>query len=326
LDARAARQPGLAGATDDLLVGEWVDSYSVLEQALEEQAAVTRTSTVEAEGELVQVVVDMVEARRALMSPEQPAFEQGDHQVDARQQLGGSCLSAPAQDDGLVVVAGHAEVRVAEVAIGVDQAAALDHRFDEALHAARGTVAEAFHANSSHAPATFLNRDHNLRLGRCLTTKDTGLNAPDPGLIDLDRSLQEVAIRPDHSVAQLVEPGPGGPIAAQAENLLHGHGAGALLLSGDQPDGVEPEPERLVGVLEDGPGSDCGLVPTPGALKKPGPTRLPGPLTRTPGTKEAVGPAQPSEVFPAARLGGEAVSELGEGARIVVDAGRLCRT
>jgi hypothetical protein len=324
LDARAARQPGLAGATNDLLVGERVDSYGILQKAPEQQASMTRTATVETEGELIQVVVDVVEAGRTLMSPEQPAFEKGDHQMDTRQKLCGSLLSAPTQDDWLVIVAGHPEVRVAEVAIGVDQAAALDHCFDEALHAARGTVVKALHPNSSHAPATLFNRDHDLRLGGGLTAEDAGLHASDPSLIDFNRSFQEVAVRPDHGMSQFVEPGPGGPIAAQAENLLDSHGAGALLLSGDQPDGVEPEPKRLVGVLKNGPGSDRGLVPTLGALEEPGSTGLPSPVTRALGTDEAVGPAQLGEVIPAARLGGEAVSELGKGARIVVDAGRLC--
>src|SRR5713226_2308660 len=239
--------------------------------------------------------------------------------MNARQQLGGSRLGAAAEDDGLMVVASHSEVQVAEVAFGMDQAASLDDCFDEALHAAGGSVGESLHANSAHTPASFLDRDYDLRLSGCLTAEDARLDPTNPGFVDLNDSLQEVAVGPDHGMAQLMEPGPGGAVAAQAEDLLDGHRAGALLLRRDQPDGVEPDPQRLVRVLKNGSGRDGGLVPALGTLQESSSARLPGSFTSTPGTDEAARPAQPSEVLPAAGLGGEAVRELGEGARIVLD-------
>jgi len=239
--------------------------------------------------------------------------------MDARQQFGGSRLAAATEDDRLVVVASHPEIQVAEVTVGVNQAALPDDRFDKALHAAGGSVTESLHANSAHAPASFLDRNHDLSLGRRLTAEDAGLDPTDPGLVDLHGSLQEVAVGTDHCVSQLMEPGPGGAVATQAENLLNGHSAGPLLLGGDQPDGVEPDPERLVGVLKNGPGRDGGLVAALSALEESNSARLPGLLTSTPWTEEAVGPAQTNQVLPAAGFGAEAVDELVECARIVLD-------
>jgi hypothetical protein len=106
---------------------------------------------------------------------------------------------------------------------------------------------------------------------------------------------------------------------AQLVQLLHGHGTGALLLGGDQPDGVEPEPERLVGVLEDGAGSDLGLLSAERALQETHAAGLPRPLSLALGATEPARPAQPNQILPAARLSGEAVRELGESARIVLD-------
>src|SRR5712692_7381843 len=189
LDASSARQSSFAGPADDLLVGERFDTNGVLEQAPEEQTTMARTPAVEAESELVQVVIDVVEAGGALMRSEQPALEQGDDQMNARQQLGGRRLAATAEDDGLVVVASHSEVQVAKVAVGMDQAASLDDRFDEALHAAGGSVGESLHANSAHAPASFFDRDYDLRLCGCLTAEDAGLDTTNPGFVDLDGSL-----------------------------------------------------------------------------------------------------------------------------------------
>src|SRR5712692_9092518 len=239
--------------------------------------------------------------------------------MNARQQLGGSRLAAAAEDDGLVVVASHSEVQVAEVAVGMDQAAPLDDCFDEALHAAGRSVGESLHTNSAHAPASFLDRNYDLRLGGCLTAEDAGLDPTNPGLVDLDGSLEEVSVGADHGMAQLVEPGPSGAVATQAENLLDGHSTGALLLRGDQPDGVEPDPERLVRVLKNGPRCDGRLVSARGTLEESESARLPSLLASTPLTEEALGPAQLSQVLPTPRLGAKAVHELVEGARIVLD-------
>src|SRR5260370_14443276 len=164
--------------------------------------------------------------------------------MNARQELGGSRLAAAAEDDGLVVVARHAEVQVAEVAVGMNQAAALDDSFDEALHAAGGSVGESLHAKSAHAPASFLNRDYDLRLCGCLTAEDARLDPTNPGLVDLHDSLQEVAVGPDHGMAQLMEQGPGGPADAQAEDLLDGHRAGTLLLRRASPEHLDPHTHR----------------------------------------------------------------------------------
>ena len=72
-------------------------------------------------------------------------------------------------------------------------------------------------------------------------------------------------------------------------------------------------------VLENGPSRDRGLVPAERALQETGPTGFPGSLPLAFRTAESIGPAESSQVFAAAGLGGEAVSELGEGARIVLD-------
>jgi len=56
----------------------------LLEEPVEEQAAVIGAAAVEAEGELVQVVVELLRADGALVGAEQPAFEQRGDAVHAR--------------------------------------------------------------------------------------------------------------------------------------------------------------------------------------------------------------------------------------------------
>jgi hypothetical protein len=75
---------------------------------------VTGAPAVEAESELVKVIVQVVEAGRSLVGTEQPPLEEGDNQVDAREQLGGRLLPSPAQNDRTMVVAGGAQVGIAQ--------------------------------------------------------------------------------------------------------------------------------------------------------------------------------------------------------------------
>ena len=67
------------------------DGDGLLDQSEKQFATVSGCSTVEAKGELVQVVVQMCVTYGALMGAEQPAFEQRDHAVDPWQQFGGDC-------------------------------------------------------------------------------------------------------------------------------------------------------------------------------------------------------------------------------------------
>ena len=65
-----------------------LDGDRLLDQAEKQFAAVPGRPTVEAKGELVEVVVQMRVADGALMGAQQPSLEQGDDAVDARQQFG----------------------------------------------------------------------------------------------------------------------------------------------------------------------------------------------------------------------------------------------
>ena len=73
---------------DQPFVRSWLDGQSLLREAKEQLSAVARGPSVEAERELVQVVVQMRRTDGALMGAEQPPFEQGDDAVHSRQTLG----------------------------------------------------------------------------------------------------------------------------------------------------------------------------------------------------------------------------------------------
>ena len=69
------RSSAAAGDRGD---GDVIDLHGLLEQAVEEEAALARAAAVEAERELVQVEVELVRADGSLVGAEQPALQQRD--------------------------------------------------------------------------------------------------------------------------------------------------------------------------------------------------------------------------------------------------------
>ena len=75
----AGVEAGLKGPSrpaHDLPVGRWADAHPLLDQPVEGFAPVAGAAAVEPEGELVQVVVQMLAAHGALVRAQQPAFQQ----------------------------------------------------------------------------------------------------------------------------------------------------------------------------------------------------------------------------------------------------------
>ena len=71
-------------SSDDGVDWDGIDLDGLLEQAEEEEPAAAGAAAVEAEGELVQVVVEVARAHAAVVRAEQPALEQGSLQSGTR--------------------------------------------------------------------------------------------------------------------------------------------------------------------------------------------------------------------------------------------------
>ena len=78
---------GLGFGVKDPIQGNRFDYDCLLHEAKEQFAAAFGSPPIEAERELVQVVVKMLVADRSLVGSHQPPFEKGDHAVDPRHQL-----------------------------------------------------------------------------------------------------------------------------------------------------------------------------------------------------------------------------------------------
>src|ERR1051325_7183433 len=105
-------------AFDHRFIRDWIYGHGLLQEPEEVFAPATRVSPVEAEGEFVQVIVQVLQAHRTLVRSHQPPLEEADHPMNARQQFRW-CLLLAVQKCDLVVVAFAARRLVAQPTVGM---------------------------------------------------------------------------------------------------------------------------------------------------------------------------------------------------------------
>ena len=170
----------------------------------------------------------------------------------------------------LVGVAGR-EPGIAGPAVGGDRGGRRDvgvEKADQALAEASRTAASRSRPSRRWRllPGAGLDRagDHGLAGGAA--AGPAGLRAADQGLVGLDPVGERLAVRPDHRAPDLVQPGPGGLVAAEAHLPLELHGRDPALARGDQIDREKPARQAGLGLLEDGAGEDRVLLAAGRAL------------------------------------------------------------
>jgi len=131
-----ASAPGAtAPGVEDECVGVDVrGSHGLREQPVEQEPAGLGRAAVEAEGELVKVVGQVLLADGTLMGAQAPALEQRGDAVDARERDVCRLVGRPRHGHAVSEALG-GDVRVALPSVGVDEAAGRDGVDDEALEA-----------------------------------------------------------------------------------------------------------------------------------------------------------------------------------------------
>src|SRR5207249_3476486 len=129
-----------------------------------------------------------------LMRAQQPAFQQRDDPMDARQQFRRVALAA--QDRDLTSVAFAVEGEVAQPTIRMYHAARRNRLLHEGHQTARRSVRDATHANASDAPALFLCRHDNQCLALRFAAPHALFRGPHVSLVNLDSSRQLFPARP----------------------------------------------------------------------------------------------------------------------------------
>src|SRR6266545_2748080 len=179
------RRERLPGAAKELRERRRLELDSLLEEPVEEQATVVGAAAVEAEGELVEVVVELLRPHRALMGAEQPALQERGDAVDTRHRhvrgIAGRVEAVP-----FVRVAGLGDAVVAGVAVAADDAAGLDQIFDRGEEAVGARVGNRSEAHTTHAAPALLHGDQDRRLLLRATAMLAGRDATEVALVHLD--------------------------------------------------------------------------------------------------------------------------------------------
>src|SRR6266850_3430988 len=297
----------------------WPRQYRLLQKPVEQLSSVLRCSSVEPEGELVEVVAEVLVTDCALVGAQDPALQKGSDSMYSRHQLM-RFPRLPLQDGDLVLVPPDVlEPVVAFPAIGVDDSSRLDVINRESVEAVHGCVRDVLKPDASDPLAVFLggHRDERLPLG--LPAGHALFQPSEIRFVHLHGSSEAFTTRPNHCAAQSVQQRPSSHVSFQPQDPLQAQGTRPVLLARDVPDGSEPESKGHPGVLEDGSGCHGGLVMAPGALQTDAPD-TPSPTVIALRTSEAVRPSQADEVLAAGLLGREARFELHEVSRVVFHA------
>jgi hypothetical protein len=119
-----------------------------------------RLSSVEAEDELVEIVVEVLVTNGSLMGSEHLSLEQGNRPVDSGQQVFPileATLDLPVMD-----IAFH--LTIGNKPISANCASGFDRRSDKAVKGCPVEIGDSCHANASDAFAILLGSDDNERL------------------------------------------------------------------------------------------------------------------------------------------------------------------
>ena len=213
-------------------------------------------AAVVAEGELVEVGLQVLVADRACMRADEPALQQRDRPVAS---LNGVILApfglglyvslVPARTEALLVVAG--------VPVRHDAGVGGDLAVGETLHSLLVIVLDVGEAH----PSVCFGRDQHQLLVRSALS-------PDERFVGLHERAERLAVGVNHRRAQLVQPRPRRLVGTKAHDALQVLARDAGAARRDLEDGAEPHLERLVGFLQKRSGRQARLVAAHRALER----------------------------------------------------------
>src|SRR2546428_10359796 len=202
----------------------------------------------------------MLPADGALVRAQQPTLEERGDTVDTREHGFGGRAAAE-QDPPVMAIADVGESAVALQTVRDHDGARADGLLDERQQAVRRGVGDPAQANPTDGRAAHLCSDGNQGLFADVATSPTGLAAANERFVYFHRAGQAVPAGPHHGAAELVEPRPGGAVAAEPQDTLQAQRAGPGLLADHPPDRAEPTASAACGC----PGRSFQPLPTPAA-------------------------------------------------------------
>ncbi len=302
--------PSPVVAPGDVVLGHRAGHDGLLHEPPEEQPAAARSAPVEAEGELLEVGLEVIGGHGALMGAQHPPLEQAGDTMDARHQ-DVSVFVGCAQDRLLVWVAAMGQAVVGRPAIGEHRASGKHDVRDERQQVCGRGIGDMTHP---HAPQTSrpLDLDGNDYevLDRATPTFSARFRTSEESLVNFHLARESIALHANHCDAEALQHDPSDAVA-DTERALQGLGRQAVLRRREVPARFEPRRERRACLVEDRACGHGRLMATRGAHQ---PASALAPRMRREllarRADKSVPPAQPLQVLQARPLVGESTHEL----------------
>src|SRR6516225_3086434 len=205
-------------------------------------------SSIEAEGELVEVGLEMAVAD-TMVSTAEPRLEVAKDAMDVRQELRGSLRSALRAR--AMAVAQIYKRGIGGPAIRQDRGSGSGGALDETGQRAPRGIRHDLEPYAAGGLASHFHRAHDQRLFQQLTPAlQARLMASQVGLVDLDLIPERLSLWVHHGPAELVQERPG-RLVAQSELALQLHRRQPRCVSGHQVRGPKPDRQRHPRPMQD---------------------------------------------------------------------------
>lgn len=259
---------------------------------------------VESKREFVQVFLEMMSSYSAVVGTPQPGFEVADGLVDPGQKTAGpfGCFL----EQRFMVNPKDAPIRVAVERHGIrtNLGAWRNVGGHELADEIPGKDRQVLHPDSTRVIASIFHGDNNdfLRLGT--TPRAPLLDAADVDIVQLDDTVQRLALRVDRCPAQTPAQGEGASVRSNPKLALELERRNAWGKSAHEVSRPEPVPDWKMAVLEDRPrgkrdhSSALPTLPVP-------PSDLPARSAVALGAAKAVRPTNSGKVLQTGVFGGE---------------------
>jgi len=281
------------------------------EQGLERRHR--RSPSIMAEHKLVEVHLQL-RAADAVVRADQPLLQVADRAVGERHDRRDS--PAQGRSDRLrlrdMAIAFYRRGAKTRQAVGVQRRAGCDMSREERLEGARAEIRDDRHTHPARDVAAFFDGDQHQRgfpAFQLPTPAEPGLRAANPGVIQLDVSLQRFSGDVDHGPSEFVKEQPSRFVSWQAQLPLQPQGRSASFVGDHQVAGPEPDRQRRFRVVEDRARRERHLMAASDALPASRGHRV-GPPMLAPRADEPVRPATGGQILLAGVLGRKLTLEL----------------
>ena len=202
--------------------------------------------------------------------------------------------------------------------IGVDGRSRSHVLREEVVDGGRFEVRDDGHAEAPRGSSPLLDGDQHERRPTPLeltAAADPCLSATHPGLVDLHLTMKGLASRVHHRSPQFVKHHPRSLVTSKAKLALEEQRRDAPLVGGHQIRGPEPQDQRGLRIMKDGPRGQRDLVTAGGAFPASlANQRVAAPVPAS-GAHVTLRPAAPSQILLAGLFGGEFKLKLAKSRR-----------